>query len=373
MADGYGTLENLVMQSAFWAGKTVFLTGHTGFKGSWLTLWLQMLGANVVGFALPPATEPSLWSLIGNADEVTSLEGNICDQAALQHAVSTHQPDVIIHMAAQALVRESYVNPVETYATNVMGTVNLLEAARQIDSVRAILVVTTDKCYENREWVWGYREEDPLGGFDPYSSSKACAELITAAYRRSFFDSEQGSLSVATARAGNVIGGGDWSHDRLLPDIVRSVLAQQPVVLRNPLATRPWQHVLEPLTGYLMLAEALYEEGQQFASSWNFGPDDHSVQSVAWVTEQLLNEWARSRSTPIDGWVADPNHNPHEAQSLKLDSSKARVELGWQPKLELAQALGWIIEWTDAWQAHEDMRQVSINQIMRYMELGNSQ
>jgi len=359
------------MRPDFWAGKKVFLTGHTGFKGCWLSLWLQMVGAKLTGFALPPNTEPNLWTVAAVSDRMTSISGDVRDLAHLQAAVSESQPAIIFHMAAQALVRESYANPVDTYATNVMGTVNLLEAARLTDSVQAIVVVTTDKCYENNEWVWGYRENDPLGGFDPYSSSKACAELITATYRNSFFESKASAgnnanrrIAVATARAGNVIGGGDWAEERLVPDIIRSIIADQPVILRNPLATRPWQHVLDPLAGYLGLAEALFQDGDRFASSWNFGPNDNAVHSVAWITEQLLELWGGQ-----DGWIQDPNHNPHEARSLKLDSSKAQAQLDWSPTLESHDALAWIVEWVESWQNHANMHQVTLDQITRYMEL----
>lgn len=359
------------MRPDFWAGKKVFLTGHTGFKGCWLSLWLQMVGAELTGFALPPTAEPNLWTVAAVPTRMQSINGDVRDLAHLQAAINESQPDIFFHMAAQALVRESYANPVETYATNVMGTVNVLEAARFTDSIQAIVVVTTDKCYDNNEWVWGYRENDPMGGFDPYSSSKACAELITAAYRNSFFESNllaesnlNRRVAVATARAGNVIGGGDWANERLVPDIIRSIIADQPVIIRNPLATRPWQHVLDPLAGYLALAEALFLDGDRFASSWNFGPDDSAVHSVAWITERLLKLWGAK-----DGWVQDPNYNPHEAQSLKLDSSKVRKALGWSPTIESHDALKWIVEWTTAWQDHANMHNVTLDQITRYMGL----
>ena len=357
-------MEGLGVNPTFWRGRTVFLTGHTGFKGSWLSLWLQQLGANVTGYALLPPTTPSLFEVASVAQSMTSVIGDIRDGAALAQALRAAAPDIVIHMAAQALVRRSYVDPVETYSTNVMGTVHLLEAVRQTPSVRAVVNVTTDKCYENKEWVWGYREHEPMGGFDPYSNSKACAELVTAAYRSSYFNAEkysQHQVALATARAGNVIGGGDWAEDRLIPDILRAVQAGQAVHIRNPHATRPWQHVLEPLSGYLVLAEKLYTEGAAFAEPFNFGPAEVDAKPVQWIVEQLTQQWG-------DGacWQRDQATHPHEAHYLKLDCSKAGQRLDWRPQWTLTQALANIIAWHRAHQQGADMRETTLKQIAAY-------
>jgi len=345
---------------AFWHNKKVFLTGHTGFKGSWLSLWLQSMGAEVKGFALEPPTQPALFTEARVAQGMISEIGDIRDLEAIVHSMTTFNPDILIHMAAQPLVRLSYREPVATYATNVMGTVHVLEAARQCDRLKAIVNVTTDKCYENREWDWGYRENEPMGGHDPYSNSKGCSELVSAAYRSSFFHTP-GSASLATARAGNVIGGGDWAEDRLIPDILRAFAQQQAVVIRNPLATRPWQHVLEPLSGYLMLAEKLYTDGPRFAEGWNFGPRDEDVQPVRWILDQMVGHWG-------DGarWELDANPQPHEAQLLKLDISKARAQLKWQPHWSLAHTLDTIVDWHQAWLRGEDCRRITLEQIGQY-------
>ena len=344
----------------FWRGKRVFLTGHTGFKGSWLSLWLQSLGAEVHGLALAPSTSPNLFTVARVAKGLTSnIMGDIRDLVTVQKAMSSAQPDIVIHMAAQPLVRLSYAGPVETYATNVMGTVHVLEAARQIKSVKSIVVVTTDKCYDNKEWAWGYREDEPMGGHDPYSSSKGCAELVTGAYRLSFLQSQ--GKAVATARAGNVIGGGDWAADRLVPDILRAFEQNQPVIIRNPHATRPWQHVLEPLSGYLSLAEELYTQGQAFAEGWNFGPKDDDVRSVKWIVEYMSRAWAQGAS-----WQEDNFEHLHEANYLKLDISKAKARLGWQPRWPLASALEHINDWHRAWLANEDMNQQCLIQIRKF-------
>jgi CDP-glucose 4,6-dehydratase len=357
-------MEGLEMNPAFWEGKRVFLTGHTGFKGSWLSLWLQQLGADLTGFALQPPTHPSLFEVAQVAMGMTSIIGDIRDGATLTHAMRMATPDVVIHMAAQPLVRRSYVDPVETYATNVMGTVHLLEAVRQTPSVRAVVNVTTDKCYENKEWVWGYRETEPMGGFDPYSSSKGCAELVTAAYRNSFFNlakDDQHQVALASARAGNVIGGGDWAEDRLIPDIVRGIEAGRPVHIRNPGATRPWQHVLEPLSGYLVLAEKLYTQGSAFAEAFNFGPAEEHAQPVQWIVEQLTQHWGEGAS-----WLLDDGKHPHEAHYLKLDCAKARATLGWSPQWNLGLALKAIISWHKAHQGGQDMRAMCLQQIADY-------
>ena len=352
------------MNALFWSGKKVFVTGHTGFKGSWLSLWLQQLGAQVTGYALQPSTNPSLFKVAKVGQGMTSLIGDIRDGTMLSNAMRQYAPDIVIHMAAQPLVRRSYVDPVETYSTNVMGTVHLLEAVRQTPSVRAVVIVTTDKCYENKEWVWGYRENEPMGGFDPYSSSKGCAELVAAAYRNSFFNAEKHSehrVALATARAGNVIGGGDWAEDRLIPDILRAIQNGQSVNIRNPHATRPWQHVLEPLSGYLALAEALYTQGSAFADAFNFGPGEEDVRPVQWIVEQLTQQWGDGAAWHLDGGT-----HPHEAHYLKLDCSKARALLGWGPRWHLGQALEAIIVWHKAHSApqnSQDIRALCFQQI----------
>jgi len=347
------------MNPTFWNGKRVLLTGHTGFKGSWLAIWLQSLGAHVVGYAIAPPTEPSLFEVADVGKGMTSVIGDIRDLAKLQSVFSKHCPELVIHMAAQPLVRYSYQNPVETYATNVMGTVHLLEAVRNTPGVKAVVNITTDKCYENKEWSWGYREDEPMGGHDTYSNSKGCSELVTSAYRRSFFQDK--GIAVASARAGNVIGGGDWAADRLIPDILRAFEKNQPVIIRNPYATRPWQHVLEPLYGYLTLAERLYTEGQECAEGWNFGPLDDDARPVQWIVEHMVNNWGGGAS-----WQQDCAVHPHEAKYLKLDISKAKARLGWQPRWPLATALLHISSWHQAWLANDDMKKLCLAHIKKY-------
>jgi len=358
---GQSPLEDLGLQFVnpdFWRGKRVFLTGHTGFKGSWLSLWLQSLGAQLQGFALPAPTEPALFNVAHVARGMGSTLGDIRDAAALRAELAAFQPEIVIHMAAQPLVRASYDDPVGTYATNVMGTVHLLEAVRAAGSVRAVVNVTTDKCYENREWIWGYREDEPMGGHDPYSSSKGCAELVTSAYRRSFL---HGDTALASARAGNVIGGGDWAADRLVPDMLKAFERGAPVVIRNPLATRPWQHVLEPLSGYLTLAEKLHGEGQAYAEGWNFGPADDEAKPVGWIVERLTTLWG-------DGarWQLDGSAQPHEAHLLKLDCTKARQRLRWVPRWSLDTTLERIVRWHQAWLAGTDMHAYCLQEIADY-------
>jgi len=351
------------MDGNFWHGKKVLITGHTGFKGSWLSLWLQSLGASISGYALPP-TRPSLFELARAGEGLHSHIGDVRDLEHLQRVLAEEQSEVVFHLAAQPLVRYSYVNPVETYATNVMGTVHLLEAVRQSDNVRAVVIITSDKCYDNREWVWGYRESDPMGGHDPYSNSKGCAELVTAAYRVAFFNpavSEHHGVAVASARAGNVIGGGDWSEDRLIPDVIRAFLDKQPVVIRHPHAIRPWQHVLEPLNGYLWLAQKLWQEGSAWAEAWNFGPNDEDAKPVEWVVERMSKLWGEGAS-----WRLDDRSHPHEAHYLKLDISKARLRLGWQPRRNLESALKDTVDWYRAYQRKQDMREVALAQISAY-------
>ena len=350
------------MNPAFWRGKRVFLTGHTGFKGSWISLWLQNLGAELTGFALQPPTRPSLFEEARVADGMRSLIGDIRDLSALQQAIQAGKPEIVIHMAAQPLVRYAYQNPVETYATNVMGTVHLLEAVRNTPGVKAVVNVTTDKCYENKEWLWGYREDEPMGGHDPYSNSKGCSELVTSAYRRSFFQDK--GIALASARAGNVIGGGDWAADRLIPDILRAFEKSQPVIIRNPYATRPWQHVLEPLSGYLTLAERLCTGGQACAEGWNFGPHDDDACPVQWIVEHMVSSWGNGAS-----WQLDGREHPHEANYLKLDTSKARSRLSWRPQLNLDEALSLIVEWTKKYQQGVNVRETTVAQIKQYQAL----
>ena len=364
-------MEVLVMPSVsvnpnFWLGKKVFLTGHTGFKGGWLALWLSSMGAKVTGYALAPNTEPNLYTVLEIRKLVDqSLIGDVRNLQALKKSISDARPDILIHMAAQPLVRDSYANPVDTYAINVMGTVHILEAVRETSSVKSVVIVSTDKCYENKEWPWGYRENEPMGGYDPYSSSKGCVELVTSAYRQSFFLSTNSTCAIASVRAGNVIGGGDWSRNRLIPDAIKAFQLSIPLLIRNPLATRPWQHVLEPLSGYLILAQALYERGSVFASAWNFGPLDKDVRSVKEVIEVLIDQWGPSAQWQKDGL----EHQPHEANLLKLDCSKACQQLGWAPCWKLEIAIAKIVEWQKAYQQNNNMQAVSLAQINEYMNV----
>lgn len=352
-------MENLVVTGGAWERKRVFITGHTGFKGSWLSLLLLSQGAYLTGYALEPPTSPNLFDTLGLADEMAHVVGDIRDASALSAAMQNARPDLVFHLAAQPLVRQSYIDPVETYATNVMGTINVLEAVRGTPSVRQVVSVTTDKCYENREWLWPYREDEALGGHDPYSSSKACAEHVTAAYRNSFL--RERGVHVASARAGNVIGGGDWASDRLIPDFFRAADQGQPVSCRYPAALRPWQHVLEPLSGYVALAEALMERGDEVAQAWNFGPSEDDALPVSWILDRLTDLYGGP------GWIRDGNHHPHEAGLLKLDSSKARQRLDWHPVWRLNQALEETVSWHQAWRQSKNMRQVSLDQIRRFL------
>ena len=351
----------------FWKGKRVFLTGHTGFKGSWLSLWLSQMGARVTGYALSPNTQPNLFEVAKVQDDLEQSHiADIRDLESLQKAMAEAQPEVVMHMAAQPLVRYSYVNPVETYATNVMGTVHVLEAMRSLDCVRAVVIVTTDKCYENQEWAWGYRESEPMGGYDPYSNSKGCAELVTSAYRQSYFSAEKYDshrVAIASARAGNVIGGGDWSEDRLIPDAIKAFEVNQPLMIRNPLATRPWQHVLEPLSGYLVLAQALYEQGSEFNGGWNFGPRNEDTRPVKEVIDLLIQKWGSPAS-----WQQALGEQPHEAHALTLDISKARQYLSWAPKWNLEMAIEKISQWQHAYQQKLNMHEISLRQIKNYQQ-----
>jgi CDP-glucose 4,6-dehydratase len=335
-------MENMVNKK-FWEGKSVLITGHTGFKGSWLSIWLHRMGAFVNGYSLAPPTVPNNFELTGIGNNINTIKGDITDFNSVEEAVKTCQPEIIFHMAAQSLVRKSYEDPVETYSTNIMGTVHLLEAVRKTDTVRAVINVTSDKCYENKEWVWGYRENDPMGGYDPYSSSKGCAELVTSAYLRSFFNpAEYGKhgMAIASVRAGNVIGGGDFGEDRLVPDIVRAFSNGESVHIRLPESVRPWQHVLEPISGYLMLAQRLYNEGGKYSGAWNFGPSEDCVKTVGWVVEKMANLWAHGAK-----WTSDNGNHPHEAQLLKLDCSKARALLGWRSLFTIEKTMEWTADW----------------------------
>ena len=343
----------------FWKGKRVFLTGHTGFKGSWLSLWLEDMGAVVKGFSLDPYTQPNLFEVAEVSSGIESEIGDIRDYEKLKSSVESFSPNIILHLAAQPLVRDSYVDPLGTYETNVMGTANLLQASRELSDLKSIVIVTTDKCYENREWEWGYRENEAMGGYDPYSSSKGCAELVTSAFRRSFFQSTD--VAIASARAGNVIAGGDWSKDRLIPDVLRSYNEGEQVVIRNPKATRPWQHVIEPLSGYLMLAEELHNRGSALAEPFNFGPRDEDCQSVESILNTINVNWE-----DCPGWRLDDEANPHEARFLKLDISKAKDKLNWTPKWNLESTIKRIVDWNTAFNRQENMREHCINEIKSY-------
>jgi CDP-glucose 4,6-dehydratase len=354
-------VEDLALNPAFWRGRRVLLTGHTGFKGSWLALWLASLGAKITGFSVDIPSKPSLMEAARVGDALRDVRGDVRDLQAVRAVMDEAKPEVVLHLAAQSLVRQSYATPVETYATNVMGTAHVLEAARTAKTVRAVVVVTSDKCYENRESGEAYAESDAMGGHDPYSSSKGAAELVTAAYRRSFFGDEK----VASARAGNVIGGGDWSVDRLIPDIYRAAAAREPLRIRNPKAVRPWQHVLEPLSGYLMLAERVAAD-RAFAQAWNFGPDERDARSVEDVVNRVVARWGSGLR-----WELDRGAHPHEAKLLSIDSAKARHQLGWAPRLKLEEALEWTVDWYKAFMRGEDVREVTMAQIARYGSMVN--
>jgi len=352
---------------SFWKGRKVFVTGHTGFKGSWLSLWLYALGAKVTGYALNPPTHPNLFEQAAVTNAVRSVIADIRDFQQMKNEIADCEPDVIIHLAAQSVVRRSYQDPIETYSSNVMGTVNVLEAVRQLKRRCVLVNVTSDKCYANREWIWGYRENERMGGRDPYSNSKGCAELVTSAYRESFFPRDsivQHGIALASARAGNAIGGGDWTSDQLIPDLMRAFLAGKSCLIRNPNAVRPWQFVLEPLRGYLILAEKLSEDPSRFSSGWNFGPEDTDARPVSWIADELARSWGNDVS-----WTRDTSIQPHEAHALKLDASKARACLGWRPVLSLKPALEWIMEWYWAFQAGKNLRQITMGQIERYQAL----
>lgn len=365
-----------------WRGRRVLITGHTGFKGAWLSLWLQGLGAEVTGYALESPTDPNLFDLAHVAEGMRSVRGDVRDLDRLLGVFRDAQPEVVFHLAAQSLVRPSYDQPVDTFSANVMGTVHVLEAVRRTAGVRAAIMVTSDKCYENQEWLWPYRESEPMGGHDPYSASKGCSELVTQAYRDSFFSGDdfrranQGDNrppAVASARAGNVVGGGDWATDRLIPDLVRSILAGKALHLRRPDAVRPWQHVVEALAGYLALGEHLLDggplgTGSDYVGAWNFGPSDDDARTVEWIVERLAERFEEEGQTVR--WTVDPGPHPHEAGLLKLDASKARNLLGWRPRLDLGTALDWIVEWTQGYRMKSDLRGLTERQIARYESLG---
>ncbi|GJQ58172.1 MAG: CDP-glucose 4,6-dehydratase [Candidatus Scalindua sp.] len=360
------------MNKEFWKNKKVLITGQTGFKGSWLSLWLQSAGTTVVGYSSPPPTKPSLYEVANVEDGLCSVNGDVRDLEHLKATIDKHQPEIIIHMAAQSLVRHSYSDPVETYTTNVVGTVNVLEAVRQINGPRIVLIITSDKCYQNNEWLWGYRENDPMGGDDPYSSSKGCAELITSAYRNSFFPINKypdHRVAVASVRAGNVIGGGDWSHDRLIPDIVKAIINRHPIKIRNPHSVRPWQYVLEPLSGYLRLIEYLSENGPKYIGGWNFGPNEDDTKPVSWIVEKITKLWGGSIH-----WELDNNgKHPHEAGYLKLDCSKAKTLLNWMPRLNLEEALERTVKWYYNHHLGKDMSNYTELELTSYEDCQDNQ
>jgi CDP-glucose 4,6-dehydratase len=360
-------MEGVVVLERFWYGKRVFITGHTGFKGSWLSMWLAGMGAEVTGYALKPPTDPNIFTLAEVEQNMCSHCGDVKDFTSLLETLRQHEPEVVFHLAAQSLVRHSYADPVETFATNVLGTVNILEAARQVGSVRVVVNVTSDKCYENVDLDRGYRETDRLEGSDPYSASKACSEMVTTSYRRSFFDgakSPERKIYLASARAGNVIGGGDWAADRLVPDLMRSFAERRVAPIRNPTAVRPWQHVLEPLHGYLLLAEKLWHHGYKFGGGWNFGPPGENDVTVGELAEFIAGLWGDDAR-----WFRDHASHPREAKSLRLDSARARTLLGWKCLLPLEAAVTWVVDWYKGFTNGLDMRGITLRQIKTYQDL----
>ena len=359
--------KSIMLNRSFWKARKVFLTGHTGFKGSWLSLWLDALGAETTGYALEAPTQPNLFEQAQVAGVIRSIYGDVRDFPRLKNAIADCRPDVIIHMAAQSVVRRGYEDPIETYSSNVMGTVHLFEAVRQLQCPCVIVNITSDKCYANQEWLWGYRENEPMGGRDPYSNSKGCTELVTTAYRGSFFPPESlecHGVAVASARAGNAIGGGDWTSHQLIPDLVRAFMSGTPCLIRNPLSIRPWQFVLEPLRGYLMLAERLTEDGARYASAWNFGPAESDTKPVSWIANRMVSEWGDGAS-----WTQDDAVHPQESHFLKLDASKARTCLGWNSTLPLPEALSWIVEWYRAFESGSDLGRLTRSQIEQYQAM----
>ena len=354
-------MEGMVIDEDFWKERRVFVTGHSGFKGSWISFWLKQLGANVTGFSLAPVDKPNLFDVVHVASGMDSHIGDIRDLQQLEHVITEAQPEIVIHMAAQSLVRESYEDPVNTYTTNIIGTVNVLEAVRHVSSVKVLLNITSDKCYENEEWDRPYRETDPMGGHDPYSSSKGCAELVTSSYYRSFLNDI--NIGVATARAGNVIGGGDWARDRIVPDAISAFSNNKILEIRNPLATRPWQHVLEPIAGYLIVCQKLYKNPQQYSGPWNFGPDPEGVQPVSKLADEIVRNWSENAN-----WQQDKDIHPHEAQNLILDSTKAHTQLGWSPIWSFDRTVKETVKWYKAWIAGEDINTTTSQQIARYQQ-----
>lgn len=358
-------MENMVMNKNFWSGKKVFITGHTGFKGSWTSLWLQNLGANITGFSLENNSQSDFYNCAKVSLGMNSIIGDIRDYELLKKSIQSFNPDIVIHMAAQALVRESYKNPIETYSTNIMGTVNILEVCREVKTVKAVINVTSDKCYKNEEREEGYKENEPMGGYDPYSSSKGCAELVSSAYNDSFFFQNNDKALLASVRAGNVIGGGDWSKDRLIPDIIRSFYKNNPVLVRNPNSVRPWQFVLEPIRGYLLLAEKLFQGNKNLSGAWNFGPRDNDVMTVEWIAKKMCEEWG-----DLASWCIETKRDNilHEAKYLKLDISKAKDILHWNPVLNIEETISFIVEWYKNFENEKDMKKISINQINEYQD-----
>ena len=359
-------MEDLVMNPQFWKGKRILLTGHTGFKGSWLSIWLQKLGVNLTGYSKSIPTNPSLFELTNAENGMKSIMGDICDASHLQNIINEHRPEIIIHMAAQSIVRRSYTNPVETYATNVMGTVNLLNAIRKSEDVRVVINVTSDKSYEIKDGLQRYREDDSMGGYDPYSSSKGCAELVTSSFRNSFFNADDYSkhkTAIASVRAGNVIGGGDWSEDRLVPDIMRSILQKRTAIIRNPKAIRPWQHVLEPLNGYILLVEKLWNDGPNYTGAWNFGPNEDDSKSVEFIIEKISQKLGERISFKVE------KNALHEAATLRLDCNKAKTKLGWSPKINLEVAIEWVVDWYKNYVQNKNIRRYTEMQIENFMRL----
>ena len=352
------------MNENFWKNKKILITGHTGFKGSWLTVWLKKLGSDIIGFSKSVPTTPSLYEILNIENDITSVIGDIQDYELVKETINKYEPEIVFHMAAQSLVIKSYSDPIETFSTNVMGTVNLLYAIKETKKPNVVVNVTSDKCYQNNESLKGYSEDDPMGGHDPYSSSKGCAELITKSFRNSFFNSDDGKqIALASVRAGNVIGGGDWAENRLIPDIIRAIKNKESVKIRNPNALRPWQHVLDPLNGYMILAEKLWEEQNKYSEGWNFGPDKNEIKSVSWIIEKFNEFWKNK----ID-WTIDKNEL-HEANNLILNCQKAKTKLGWNPKVDMETTIKWTIEWYERYFDKEDMKKITEEQIEKFHNL----
>ena len=351
----------------FWKNKRVLVTGHTGFKGSWLSFWLNEMGAKVIGYSLEPETNPSLFNVLELEDDIISIYGDIRDRNKLDKTIKEFKPDIIFHLAAQAIVSTSYLNPIETFEINIIGTANLFDLVRNTDFVKVVINVTSDKCYENKEQLWGYREVDPMGGYDPYSCSKGCSELITNSFRNSFF--KKNNIMLASVRAGNVIGGGDWSDNRLLPDIIRGLNINKAIEIRNPYAIRPWQHVLEPISGYLALAQKLWDRDNEFAEGWNFGPEESNVMNVQELTNKVILSW-NDKTIENEKYYFDNSLKIYEAQILKLDSSKAKYKLGWKPKLDIKKTIDWTTGWYKRYYSQGNMKQFTLEQIKKYEQMG---